>query len=274
MNGAEDFLLLLLHAHVTSAAKVILSYNPTDSADTLAKRIVANFVVLPCNTDTDLPDCEDEVYLYSTEFLSLALVWHGYYDAIREGDGERILKYWKFLLIIFKSSGKKNYGKEAVNLLLQYYYLFSERQKHQMLWSRCINTRGYKGTNIPADLHMEHLNRRLKIMMRNLGANIKPSSIEKAGRCIGVVQNVCHVFEEETSSKHSSDKHPIPKFKKDFQTILQLLDEEQVFITLCKRKHASFDVKRPLMKRFNNKEICSKIKSNIDQILVKLYSPI
>ncbi len=72
--------------------------------------------------------CEDGVHCYGIEFLSLSLIWHGFHDSIREGDGDRILRYWKFLLVIFKSSNKRNYAKEAVNLLLQYYYLFSDRQ--------------------------------------------------------------------------------------------------------------------------------------------------
>lgn len=177
MNAAEDFLLLLLHAHAVAAAKAILSHNPTDSLEELSRRIVVNFVVLP-STEKDknqdiqeLPICEDEVYLYGTEFLSLSLIWHGFHDAIKEGDGDRILRYWKFMLIIFKSSAKKNYGKEAVNFLAQYYYFFSDRQKEQLLWSRCVNTKGYQGTNIPGDLHMEHLNRRLKTAMRNLASS-------------------------------------------------------------------------------------------------------
>ena len=37
-----------------------------------------------------MTECEDEVYLYSTEFLSLALIWHGFHDAIKEADGDRI----------------------------------------------------------------------------------------------------------------------------------------------------------------------------------------
>ena len=70
---------------------------------------------------------------------------------------------------------------------------------------------------IPGDLPVEHLNRRLKIMMRNIGAIIKPSSIENAGKCIGVVQHVCHIFEEATSLQHSSGKHSIPQFGKDLK---------------------------------------------------------
>ena len=121
---------------------------------------------------------------------------------------------------------------------------------------------------------MEHLNRQLKIIMHNLGANIEPSSIEKAGKCIGVVQHVCHVFEDETSSQHSSGKHSIPQFGKYFETILKLLDEEMVFFPLCRIKHASFDFKMPLMDKFNHKELYSKIKKNIDQILVKNHCPL
>ena len=66
-----------------------------------------------------------------------------------------------------------NYAKEAVNILLQYQYYFSERQKAELLWSRCMNTRGLVGCNIPCDLYMEH-----KMVLKTQGANIHP---EKAG---------------------------------------------------------------------------------------------
>ena len=69
---------------------------------------------------------------------------------------------------------------------------------------------------------MEHLNCWLKIMMHHLGANIKFSSIENTGNYVGVVQHICYVFEEETSSQHSSGKHSIPQFGNDFETILRV----------------------------------------------------
>ena len=34
----------------------------------------------------------------------------------------------------------------------------------------CVNTHGFPGANIPCDLHMEHINSRLKIMLHNLGS--------------------------------------------------------------------------------------------------------
>ena len=59
------------------------------------------------------------MYLYAADLISLVLIWHDYHDAIREGDGDRVLRYWKFLLLIFKAMNRQNYSKEAVILLLQ-----------------------------------------------------------------------------------------------------------------------------------------------------------
>jgi len=99
--------------------------------------------------------------------------------------------------VIFKSTNHRNYAKEAVNFLLQYNYTFSEREKAQLLWSRCVNT-GYPGANIPCDLFMEHLNRRLKTVIRNMRANVNPTTIQKAGKAIESVQRVCQQFELQT----------------------------------------------------------------------------
>ena len=62
-----------------------------------------------------------------------------YSDAIREGDGDRVLRCWRYLLAIFKSSGRKNYSIEALNMLYQYKYQFTPRQSAELLWSRFIN---------------------------------------------------------------------------------------------------------------------------------------
>ena len=45
---------------------------------------------------------------------------------------------------------------------LQHQYLFSERKAAQLVWDRFLNTQGRPGCNIPADLYMEHLNKRFK----------------------------------------------------------------------------------------------------------------
>ena len=81
------------------------------------------------------------------------------------------------MLLTFKAARRTNYMKEAVILLLQHQYLLSERKSAQLLLDRFVNTQGRIGCNIPADLHMEHLNRCFKNVLRNLGANVNSHSI-------------------------------------------------------------------------------------------------
>ena len=160
---SEDYLSLMVSAHVIAAAKNLMSEKSFDKPTDLATAIVNKYIRLPMADDESVPNmCDDGILLYAAEVLSLGLLWHGFHDAVKEADGDRILNYWKFLLVLFKSTNHHNYSKEAVNLLLQYYYKLSERQKAQLLWGRCVNTKGLPGCNVPCDLHMEHLNRRLK----------------------------------------------------------------------------------------------------------------
>ena len=188
MNASEDFMLLPVHTHVVAAARTLQSKNPSiyTCAKTLTDTIVTNFAHLPNTSDQATSDSNDGVHSYAVEVLSLGLLWHGFHDAIKEADGDRILRYWKFLLVIFKSTRNRNYAKEAVHRLHHYYYYYihSDRQKKQLIWSRCINTQGRQGANIACDLHMEHLNRRLKNVLRGMSSNITPARVQRAGQSI------------------------------------------------------------------------------------------
>ena len=194
------------------------------------------------------------------------MLWYGFHDAIQEGDGDRILNYWKFLLVLFKSTNHPNYAKEAVNLLLQYYYKLSERQKAQLLWSRCINTKGQPGCNVPCDLHMEHLNRRLKKVINSMGANVRPSTIVKAGKALGPVDHLCQVFEHETSHYQRSNYHPIPGFGKDMDALLKVLENEKVFTLVSGRQHKFFTSKCGLMEKLSKKELLKKVEHTVKQL--------
>ena len=93
-------------------------------------------------------------------------------------------------------------------------------------------------------------------MMRNVGANIKPKSVELAGMCINAVHHVCHAFESQTSTPKSTDHHPFRPLGKDFCTVLRALEEENVFVPLCLRQHPSFaHTHHGLMEIFTREEL-------------------
>ena len=110
-------------------------------------------------------------------------------DSVREGDGDRIIRYWKFLLPIFRQEKYYNYANEEFLLIAQT-LLLSPRQICDIKRNRTVNTTGRIGKNIPVDLHMEHLDRRLKIMIRNLGANVSPGTEKRASKALVVVDGV------------------------------------------------------------------------------------
>ena len=63
---------------------------------------------------------------------------------------------------------------------------------------------------------MEHLNRRLKTVVRGMGSNATPRKIQKAGESLQTLQKVCEAFEKQTTTQVGGAKHPYPSFGKDF----------------------------------------------------------
>ena len=180
MKGCEDFMMIILHAHVNAAAEKLLSQQSYQNVEDLAKAMLQNFV----SFDPDKKiSREDKVHLYASQVMTLLLIWHAFDDTIREGDGDRVLEYWKFLLLIFKAKGHRNYCKEAIIMLSQYHCLLSQCKAAQLKWLCFINTKGRKGKNISCDLHLEHLNRRLKGLITSLHSNASSKSDESIYPC-------------------------------------------------------------------------------------------
>ena len=104
-RAAEDFLLVVLHAHIITASEKILQEKNITSVAELADSVVAESTLFqPGNNVSEL---SDGVFVYACDVLTLGLLWMGFHDATKEGDGERVMRYWKALLPIFKASAEK-----------------------------------------------------------------------------------------------------------------------------------------------------------------------
>ena len=95
---------------------------------------------------------DDRMFGYATKLLSLGLFYVEYCDAIKEGDGDRVLCCWRYLLPLFRVSGRKNYAIEAFKMLFSYHYVLSPRQAKQLLWSRFVNMTGLPGRSVACDM--------------------------------------------------------------------------------------------------------------------------
>ena len=108
-------------------------------------------------------------------------------DTIKEGDGKRVLQCYWYFLPVFINAGHRNYANERLNLLCQYYFDLPPQMAQQLIiWSRFINTTGVRGRNIPADQHLEHLNRILEGTIEGLGSNKSKENIVRGSKALGV----------------------------------------------------------------------------------------
>ena len=112
-------------------------------------KLLRRFVDLSVTFQEDVCSNEqrqvDTVHEYAKEVLSLGLLLLEFKDSVHEGDGNRILRCWRYFLPLFMASDRTNYAIEAFTLLAQEKYLLSPRMAMQLKWSRTINVHGRPG---------------------------------------------------------------------------------------------------------------------------------
>ena len=226
----------------------------------IANKVVSYVVDINYNTCANSPlpstdDTGDHIYQYAQQLVSLRCIYLEYDDSIKEGDGERVLRCWKYLLPIFLNSGRKNYSYEALLLLCQHEYLLSPQQAQRLKYSRFVNTKGQQGKNIPADLHNEHLNRACKNAIGGLGSNTSVQRIELVSKSIGTIAPVIDNYDNENTVTPSSGRHAKASSYKDVNLLVNQLQESNIFTTQKTRKHLSFPRTKSLLHKKSKEEV-------------------
>ena len=260
-NACDDFFVLAIKCHILSAAMKMMSMDNPEAqpAETciadpvnvwmlskgerrkllqiVATSIAEKFVDTNFHSYED-PAHTDKVNLHARHLLALGCFYLEFSDAIREGDGDRVLRCWRYMLPMFISSGRKNYAIEALNLLVQHDFSLPPRQAAELIWGRFINTTGLPGRNIPNDLHMEHLNRSVKTAIQNLGPNKTEAGITKVEKILRVLVPLLHKFDLENGVSKVSGHHSKPGEDKDIRIILENLSSS--FDVIPNREYRSF----------------------------------
>lgn len=206
--------------------------------DNLCQKVYDQFISLSPNSTSKkyVHNQSDLISSYSIQLLRLCTLYMEFADAIREGDGERVFRCWRYFLPLFCASHSFNYSCEALYFLHQHLYALSPRLSCQLIWGRFVNVRGIRGRNIPLDLHMEHLNRLAKDGIQNLKSNKTSSSIFRVGRAIGTISPLLRHFDEDNSVSSHSSRHRKPSAEKDISIVVEYLVENEVFAIHLGRK--------------------------------------
>lgn len=184
--------------------------------------------------------CKDDMYNYNVCLTRYGLLCKEFYDAIKEGDGSRILMSWKFLLMHFRADnkGSTKYVLEALYLILQVKSLLSPRQAHRLMWNRSV-----KGnySNVPLDLDLEHDNKMMKEAVKKLNGNITEKSVNKIVKSQAIARGMLESFDRTMHIMRRSGKHLVRSDEKDFNKILSKLVEEEALIRKENRMYTHYN---------------------------------
>lgn len=226
-NACDDYFEIVMTGYISAAAMDTLAMDDLDATPAipsaeiawmendderkehvraLSMQVVNKFINISFNKASSTS--RDSMHDYGINLLSIGFLYLEMHDAIKEGDGDRVLQCWKYLLPIFHNSGRKHYTIEAFNLLLHFHYKLPPRLAAELKWSRFVNTQGRPGKNIPVDLHQEHLNRLVKTSIQSLGANkTETAVIIRTSRALGPLSTLLQQYDYYCSLLEESRVH-------------------------------------------------------------------
>lgn len=108
-----------------------------------------NFVGRVTQTEDGILNCALVFYHYASLALEVK-------DTVAEGNGSRVCRCWKIMLLHFHSNGQSKYTFEALHHQVQL-ATFPPPVAHQLKWGLFVNTHGGQGRDIFCNLHNEHL---------------------------------------------------------------------------------------------------------------------
>ena len=158
-----------------------------------------NISHLPSSSNAALENTSDDAYNYQCNLLDQGLLYMNFVDAVAEGDGNRIIQCWKYLLLHFYAEDKTKFAIEAQYLLLQQYCLLSPRQAFTHRWNRSVNNKGGAGKTVPLDLDLEHDDNYLKESVKKLGHNITTTAESQAFKVLKLSRHLCDNLRKECS---------------------------------------------------------------------------
>ena len=173
----------------------------------------------------------DDMLAYQKALLDYGMLILNFWDAISEGDGERVIRCWKFALMYVKHQGgsASKYSLEALYLVFQIHALLSPQAAHRLTWNRFIKNKSGVGGHIPLDLQLEFFNKTVKETIKKLGPNASQKSLDRICHSLGAVLEMMRSFDTNLSVFKRSGRHVQKSTTNDLRKLVQELLNHRAF---------------------------------------------
>ena len=183
---------------------------------------------------------EDHVYNYTRLLLILLLLLHNHDNAIRLGDGARLIRLYKFFYLYFKVSHCPKYAYGTLELLAQVNHLLSPRMAHCLTWNRFVNHKGKLDTNLPMDLEVEHDNKYFKDDICAYRGEITEKSVSRVSKSMQITESIIKNFDKITHIKCPSGVHTDASIEDDVMHLVDQFKGLKLYTKIPGRYHTAF----------------------------------
>ena len=183
---------------------------------------------------------EDRIYNYTHQLLVLLLLRANHNNAIKLGDGQRLLRLYKYFMLFFKVSSCPKYAIAMLHLQAQVNCLLSPRMSYSLTWNRFVNHQGAPDTNHPMNLDIEHDNKSFKNDCHSYRGEITDKSINRVSRSAEKSDAILYNFDETTSVKRPSGRHTRMSTEEDIMLLVEHIKSADVFKKIPGRVHTAF----------------------------------
>lgn len=194
--------------------------------------VVVSEDITDATTESTTPPSKDadDMFHYNAALLSEGLFFLNFLDAVSEGDGMRIIRQYKYLMLLCKADDPHSvkYALESLYQLILSNGL-SAKEAEIFVWNRTVNNHGGHGKNIPHDLEVEHSNNYNKQAYGNLGMSLTEKAVTRISQAEKPVKGVIGKVDKLLLRSIRSGKH-VQRFPVvDLDELVKKLVENGVF---------------------------------------------
>ena len=213
---------------------------------------------------TEQSQTVDKVRNYTHQLLILLLLRLDHNDVIKHGDGERVIRLYKYFCLYFKVCSCPKYSFAMLQLQAQVNALLSARLAHSLTWNRFVNHQGKPDTNHPMDLEIEHDNKLFKNDCQSYRGEITDKTMKRVGRSAMPSDEILRNFDKTSEVKRLSGKHTMMSTQEDVLALVEHLLPAQVYSNIPGIAHSAYEqMPNSLLDAID----CEKLKTWISQSL-------
>ena len=182
------------------------------------------------------PESEvDGIFNYAAAFVKVALLYRDMHDAYSMGDGNRVFRNLKFILLHVDKGHHLKYRLWSFRMLAYDLCLLSEYEKQCYRNNIAINISGGTRQCIANDNLVEIHVKKVKECITAMGANYSVNASRRAAKCINVTRGITDSLATTRSGRHST-----PKTDQDVRKMAYTLSEYAVFQRQPGRSHVTY----------------------------------